>query len=79
MSKGRDRTVSQRSDGKWANKRNDATKATSLHNTQLEATMAAKKNLTNQGGGEVTIQGVDGKFRAKDTVKPGNDPYPPKG
>ncbi|NTW87841.1 MAG: DUF2188 domain-containing protein [Desulfobulbaceae bacterium] len=79
MSKGRDRIVSGRPDGTWANKRNDASKATSIHATQSEAIKAAKENLANQGGGEVTIQGVDGKFRVKDTVKPGNDPYPPKG
>lgn len=79
MSKGQDRTVSRRPDGQWANKRNDASRATSLHPTQREATKAAKENLANQGGGEVTIKGMDGRFRAKDTVKPGNDPYPPKG
>ena len=79
MSKGRDRTVSKRPDGTWANKRNDASKAKSIHQTQSEAIKAAKENLRNQGGGEVTIQGVNGRFRAKDTVRPGNDPYPPKG
>jgi hypothetical protein len=35
--------------------------------------------LKNQGGGELTIKGVNGRFRDKDTVTPGNDPYPPKG
>jgi hypothetical protein len=79
MSKGRDRTVSKRPDGTWANKRNDASKATSIHRTQGEAIKAAKENLGNQGGGEVTIQGVNRRFREKDTVRPGNDPYPPKG
>ena len=79
MSKKQDRTVSRRSDGKWVNKRNDATKATSIHDTQKAATQAAKANLKNQGGGEVSIKGLDGKIRAKDTVKPGNDPHPPKG
>lgn len=44
MSKGRDRTVYRRTDGKWINKRNDARKASSLHNTQKEAEKAAKKN-----------------------------------
>ena len=29
--------------------------------------------------GEVTIQGVDGKFREKNTIAPSNDTYPPKG
>ena len=54
MSKGRDRTIYRRDDGKWANKRNDAGKASSLHNTQKEAEKAAKKMLKNQGGGELT-------------------------
>lgn len=79
MAKGRDRIVYQRSDGMWANQRIDATKASSLSETQAEATQDAKRMLGNQGGGEVTIQGRDGKFRNKDTVKPGHDPYPPKG
>lgn len=34
--------------------------------------------LKNQGGGELTIAGRDRKFRSKDTIKPGNDPCPPK-
>ncbi|MBN2134134.1 MAG: DUF2188 domain-containing protein [Acidobacteria bacterium] len=76
--KGRDRTVSKRPDGQWANKRNDADRATSLHKTQRDAEKAAKEYSKKQGGGEVTTQGRDGKFRSKDTVKPGNDPCPPK-
>jgi hypothetical protein len=78
MSKGRDRTVYKRKDEKWANKRNDAGKASSIHNTQKEAEKAAKKMLKNQGGGELTTAGRDGKFRSKDTIKPGNDPCPPR-
>jgi hypothetical protein len=30
--------------------------------------------LQNQGGGELTIIGRDGKIRSKDTIAPGNDP-----
>lgn len=78
MSKGRDRTVYQRKDGKWANKRQDAEKVSSLHKTQKEAEKAAKIMLRNQGGGELTTAGRDGKFRSKDTISPGNDPCPPK-
>lgn len=79
MSKGKDRMVSQRKDGKWANKRNDASKASSIHDTQREAQKAARNMLRNQGGGELITKGRDGKIRSKDTVEPGNDPYPPKG
>lgn len=78
MSKGQDRTVSRRPDGTWANKRNDADKASSVHKTQGDAAAAAKQNLQNQGGGELTIKGLDGKIRSKDTIPPGNDPNPPR-
>lgn len=78
MSKGRDRTVYQKKDGKWANKRNDAGRASSVYNTQQDAENSAKKMLKNQGGGELTTMGKNGKIRSKDTVAPGNDPCPPK-
>ncbi len=78
MSKGRDRTISKRSDGKWANKRNDAGKASSLHNTQREAEQAGRNMLKNQGGGELITKAVNGRIRSKDTIPPGNDPFPPK-
>lgn len=78
MSKDRDRIVFQRSDDKWVNKRNDSSKASSVHNTQKAAEQAAKEMLKNQGGGELTTQGVNGRFRSKDTIAPGHDPNPPK-
>jgi uncharacterized protein YdaU (DUF1376 family) len=75
----KNRTVYRRDDGKWVNKRNDAERASTVHDTQKEATDTAKEMLRNQGGGEVTVQGTDkGQFRKKDTVPPGNDPCPPK-
>ncbi|WP_319416460.1 DUF2188 domain-containing protein [Marispirochaeta aestuarii] len=78
MSKKQDRMVYQRDDGQWVNKRNDKKKATSVHSTQKDAESAARENLKNQGGGELTTKGRDGKIRSKDTIKPGNDPNPPK-
>ncbi|MCB2218067.1 MAG: DUF2188 domain-containing protein [Desulfobulbaceae bacterium] len=77
MGKDRDRTVSRRSDGQWANKKHGASKASSLHQTQQEAIDAAKQMLSNQGGGELNVHGRDGKIRSKDTIPPGNDPHPP--
>ena len=79
MSKPQDRTVFRRPDGTWANKRNDASRASSLHGTQKEAQDAARQMLKNQGGGELATKGVDGKIRDKDTVAPGNDPPQVKG
>ena len=78
MSKGNDRTVYRRSDGQWANKRNDADRVSSLHRTQRDADRAARDMLRNQGGGELTLKGRDGRIRSKDTISPGNDPFPPR-
>ncbi|MFD2531593.1 DUF2188 domain-containing protein [Gracilimonas halophila] len=78
MSKPQDRTVYKRDDGKWVNKRNDASKG-SIHNTQSDAAAQARKNLKNQGGGELIIKGLNGKIRDKDTISPGNEPRSIKG
>ena len=78
MSKPQDRTVYHREDGQWANKRNDADRASSLHQTQRAAEEAARAMLHNQGGGELTTQGRNHQFRSKDTIAPGNDPFPPR-
>ncbi len=78
MSKDRDRMVYQNGNGDWVNKRNDAGKASSLHRTQQDAISAARSMLTNQGGGELTTKGLNGRIRSKDTIYPGNDPFPPR-
>lgn len=66
-------TVGKDDDG-WSAKRDDASRASSRHDTQADAIAAARELARNAGGGEVTIKGVDGKIRAKDTVPKGNDP-----
>ena len=78
MSKGRDRTIYRTSNGKWINRRNDAGKASSVHDTQQNAINSARTMLGNQGGGELTVMGTNGRIRSKDTIKPGNDPCPPR-
>jgi len=78
MSKDRDRMVYQRPDGTWANKRNDASRPTTVHDTQKEAAKAARTLLSKQGGGELSIKGRNGQIRSKDTIAPGNDPCPPR-
>ena len=72
------RTVSKRPDGSWANKKDGAERAASLHDTQREAERAAREMLANSGGGELKVKGEDGKIRSKDTIPPGNDPNPPR-
>lgn len=78
MAKKQDRMVYKNKDGMWVNKRNDADKASSIHDTQKEAEAKAREMLSKQGGGELTTKGVDGKIRSKDTIKPGNDPLSSK-
>ena len=72
------RTVSKRSDGSWANKKDGASKASSLHSTQKEAEKAAKDMLKHSGGGELKVKGENGKIRSKDTIPPAKDTNPPK-
>lgn len=79
MSKLHDHTVYCRPDGTWANKRNDAWRAGSVHRTPKEGEEAARRVLKKLGGGELTTKGVDGKIRDKDMVAPGNDPCRVKG
>lgn len=74
----KDRMVYRRADKTWVNKRNDSDRASSTHRTQAEAEAAARRMLVNQGGGDLITKGLDGKIRSKDTIPPGNDPYPPK-
>lgn len=72
------RSVYKREDGSWVNKRDDASRAGSVHQTQKAAEDAARRMLQNSGGGELNTHGVDGRIRSKDTIAPGNDPNPPK-
>lgn len=72
-----DRYVTKHPKG-WAVKAPGSERASSVHDTQREAEQAAKRTVGNLGGGEVRVQGRDGKWRDSDTVAPGNDPNPPR-
>lgn len=72
------RHVVRQEDGRWAVKAPNAKKASSVSQTQREAIAKAREVVRNQGGGEVRIHGRDGRIRDSDTVKPGNDPNPPR-
>nr|WP_297357743.1 DUF2188 domain-containing protein [uncultured Caldimonas sp.] len=73
------RTVSRRPDGKWANQKDGGERATSLHATQKQAADAARRNLRNEGGGELKVEDEKGKIREKDTIVPAKDPSPRRG
>lgn len=74
-----DRTVSQRDDGQWANKKDGMQRASSLHNTQKQAADAARGALKRSGGGELKVKNEDGRIRSKDTIPPAKDPRRSKG
>lgn len=77
MANKNDRYVVNHADG-WAVKAGGAKRASGVYDTQAEAQAAARQIVQNAGGGEVRIQGRDGRFRDSDTVAPGNDPNPPR-
>lgn len=64
--------------GQWRIKKEGADRVSDFANTQREAEKIAKQLSANSGGGEVRIQGLNGKFKDSDTVSPANDPHPPK-
>ncbi len=72
------RSVYQRPNGDWVNKRNDAERAGSVHERQKEAWDSAREMLHKEGGGELTVMGRHGRIVSKDTIAPGHDPNPPK-
>lgn len=53
--------------------------AVSPHRTQELAMDAARDLITNNGGGELIVQGRDGKIVRKDTIPPKRDKFPPRG
>lgn len=73
-----DRTVSKRTDGQWANKKDGADRASSLHKTQGAAEREAKRQMNKPGqGGELKVKGEDNRIRSKDTINK-KDPNPSK-
>jgi len=62
----------------WAVKKGGVTAPESVHHKQSRAERQAKSTVRGLGGGEVRIQGRDGKWRDSDTVAPGRDPFPPR-
>lgn len=77
MTRKNDRFVVRHGDG-WAVKKAGAERASSVHPTQEAAENAAKETVGGLGGGEVRVQGRNGRWRDSDTVSPGHDPNPPK-
>lgn len=60
----------------WAVKGEGNQRATSVHNTQQQASDAARQIARNQQS-ELVIHRPDGRIRDKNSY--GHDPFPPKG
>lgn len=74
MAKKSDRIVGPHPKGGWQAKAPGAKRA-SVRTDMQKAAMDKTRNIVeNQGGGEMTVQGKDGRIRQKNTIKPGNDP-----
>lgn len=56
MARNNGRTVYLRSDGRWANKANDALKASGFHTEKEGACTEATQMLAANGGGELTVK-----------------------
>ena len=78
MSRSNDRYVVHNPKGGWDVRGPKAARSSGNFRTQAEAEQRAKEIVANRGGGEVRIQGRNGKWRDSDTVHPGNDPLPPR-
>ena len=63
-----DRIVYRRADGAWVNQRINAKRPSSVHATQVAATIAARIALIESGGGELTIKAQNGRIRRKDAI-----------
>lgn len=66
----------KREDGKWEAKREGASRASKVTDTQAEA-WAYSKEKAKETGSEAFLKGRDGKIRERNTY--GKDPHPPKG
>jgi len=65
-------------DGGWDVKKPGASRSSAHLPTQRDADERAAGILHRAGGGERITHGRDGAIRSKDTIAPGNDPYPPR-
>lgn len=78
MSSGNRRHVVPNPDGGWDVTKPGADRASAHTDTKAEAEARAREIVRNAGGGEVVTHGRDGRIQDSDTIRPGNDPFPPR-
>lgn len=64
--------------GGWDIKKPGSDRSSGHYQTQAEAEARAKVIVGNAGGGEVRIHNRKGQIRDSDTVRPAQDPFPPR-
>ena len=64
--------------GGWDVVAPNASRVSARVDTQAEGINRAREIVGNSGGGEVVIHRPSGQIRDSDTVRPGNDPNPPR-
>jgi Uncharacterized protein conserved in bacteria (DUF2188) len=64
--------------GGWDIRKPGADHSSGHFDRQSDAIDRAKEILGRDGGGEAVIHGTDNLIRNRDTVAPGNDPFPPR-
>jgi len=69
--------VTPKPEGGWNVKGENASRASSSHDTKADAVDRAKELAKNQDLGQVIIHKKDGTIQTEHTY--GKDPYPPKG
>jgi len=69
--------VTPRADGGWNVRRENTSRASSIHDTKAEAINRAKELAKNQDLGQVIIHKKDGTIQTEYTY--GKDPFPPEG
>lgn len=78
MSNQNKRHVVPNPSGGWDIKKPGSARSSGHSSRQSDAERRAKEIVRNAGGGEVVVHRPDGRIRDSDTVKPGNDPFPPR-
>jgi Uncharacterized protein conserved in bacteria (DUF2188) len=73
----KNRHVTPDPNGGWNVQKPGASRASSHHDTQKEATAQARQTVARTGG-DTIVHGRDGQIRHRDTAKGGNDPNPPR-
>ena len=62
----------------WVVREPGVTTPTSRHRTQGAGEREARRQVRQEGGGEVVTHRPNGQIRDSDSVPPGSDPFPPR-